>query len=691
MADKYVGPLGQNNDDTDIGGSGYNRGEHPDYPYRTIYYAIAGARLNDWAGGETLWIMDMNSVSGTGEFTFNTGAIVSTTTGHDFNDYFQANDYVRITGTSEPTAYVNDGWFQITSITTTTSTGDTLNFAADSFTASTGVDASHVNIDGVHAIQTTENISWGTRSGATATNKSIIKNYNDGSPVIYVNNQKFTFYNSTTNYHTFDGLTLEGVGSNEMAEIGEDGGPTTPADYALGITFKNCTFRNSGAAYNTAGSYALNVQGARDFEVLNCTFDNIRARVADTDTNAIQLAGPIEGALISGNTFNDIGADAILVASTLGTNQDYEKNDIIIENNTYTVTNPYVYRDQMGHVMADTPVYASYNTDSYSFSGHTITRTGSTDDLTVFEIGSTISITSSINNNRAYTVAATTSGTITTREAVTTEISVDCTIESFNGSYVGENFVDCKGGTSNNHIRDNIAIGQRASTPAESDASGSPGSPVSVHVSAEGWDIYRNQFLDCTNAITVGAPDASYYDYPNINAKTNIYSNTWDDTPIVATAHASTPVGLTLAFTKNTKVYNNVFNFGNSDGARLCWMISNNGGDVEPSTEVYNNIFIAPNGVTLVQENSDTVNPTMDNNLWYSVASLDSQLSGPNDITSDPLLDAEHRPTENSPCIGAGTTPLSKFDYWGMPLTNNSYNIGAIWPAFVTSKKRRTL
>ena len=91
---------------------------------------------------------------------------------------------------------------------------------------------------------------------------------------------------------------------------------------------------------------------------------------------------------------------------------------------------------------------------------------------------------------------------------------------------------------------------------------------------------------------------------------------------------------------------------------------------------------------SLLEDNNDFYKfPT---NKFRGPSGTLQQVFGVNNITTDPQLDANYKPTFNSPCIGAGTTSLSNKDFYGANKVRFNTDIGAVWydsHAGTTNKK----
>jgi len=359
MASIYVSNIG---DDTWDGSS-------PTYVSGTIgpKRSLNLTNLNNITGGETLWLVPGKKVSGAGEFTFNdNGASADTivSSGTDFTASFKAGNVVRIKGTSEPSAGVNDTFVTVASVTSTT-----LTLAAGGGSlagSSTGADAGNVELQ---ACYNNGNISKNFMTGATATNPAYIKGYNDGSgdnPIIcganYGNEDQaggkwLIAPSADGGYFWFENIDWEGASNSEFIELGDENTTAADMDLASNVTIKNCNFRNVNKPGDN-GTSAILIDAGNNINIINCTFDNIRSRTAGSDSVAIRFATHTKNSLVQSCTFTDIGGDGIAVSIVDG-DSDYDISNNIIENCTFQISSPYQYRDYMGNVVT-APSYGDY-------------------------------------------------------------------------------------------------------------------------------------------------------------------------------------------------------------------------------------------------------------------------------------------------------------------------------------------
>ena len=77
-----------------------------------------------------------------------------------------------------------------------------------------------------------------------------------------------------------------------------------------------------------------------------------------------------------------------------------------------------------------------------------------------------------------------------------------------------------------------------------------------------------------------------------------------------------------------------------------------------------------------------------DTSVPLTVTEMETNYAGAaNNLNIEPEVDDQGFPASTSPCLNAGTVPLSKFDAYSRPNWGN--HIGAVWPRINTNKKRR--
>jgi hypothetical protein len=512
--------------------------------------------------------------------------------------------------------------------------------------------------------------SPGSNQG-TLVNPIIITKWGDDEVLIngrlqLTNLEYYTFKDLTfAGKPTYSGSTL--IQANNAIDLGAEGGVGTPATITTGIKFEDCIFKNHSAGNLTTGLLCAAVQ---DLEVTGCTFQNIRSRDAGVDGVGISLRVYADNVHIHNNVFEDISSNSIVFVDSLNDYQSKQITNILIEDNIFRVSDPYVYRDLYENEYPTAPEYhqLAAHTVTFSDGGNTIT---SASGLSVFEPGSTIQVTGSVSNNHYYTISDVTDTELTTIETTIAEASVSCTLTSFNATYCGENGVALKHGTSGIVVRNNSFSNCRK-TGTNQDATGTPGAAISCSVFATGFAIYGNEFINCTNGISAGSPSADHSGYPYLDCQGSIHSNIWKpiDSPNTSlTFNSGSPLALNLSDTKNLKVYNNTFDWGNNDIRMLRTDVSA-GLTLDSSNIVHNNIFIGAPGTT-EQGGTGTVSLDANYNNWYTVTGLHAEFSGSGDITTDLQLDSNYIPSINGPAYRAGQ--LTKFntkDFRGIKFSN---------------------
>jgi len=161
------------------------------------------------------------------------------------------------------------------------------------------------------------------------------------------------------------------------------------------------------------------------------------------------------------------------------------------------------------------------------------------------------------------------------------------------------------------------------------------------------------------------------------------------------------------------RVYNNLFmndGEGNAATAAITFGFGHIGID---TLEIKNNIFIDCSQFFLINDTVTITGALIDNNLYYltsgdytnhwnmvnvgadgnnydSFSAWQGSSLSPdaNGLNEDAILDDSYYPASTSPCLNAGTIPLSPYDAYSRPNWGN--HIGAVWPKINTSKKRRS-
>ena len=148
-------------------------------------------------------------------------------------------------------------------------------------------------------------------------------------------------------YWKFDGLNFT---CNIV--LGKATGTTITSE-ADNIVFTRCSLKN-GTDKNMV------LKAATNWTIRDMVFDNLRSRAAGADLTAIATNAKATNGLIENCTFIDIGADGIqfydLLLTVATGVSNIEVHDIIVRNNQFYRTDPYLYRDENGDVAA-TPEY----------------------------------------------------------------------------------------------------------------------------------------------------------------------------------------------------------------------------------------------------------------------------------------------------------------------------------------------
>lgn len=174
--------------------------------------------------------------------------------------------------------------------------------------------------------------SMGFSSGASGTQAQpiVVKPYLSEKPVISATAQSRM---SNNRWWVFQDLTFQ---NSEAIKFGNTSSGNCTS-YAENIVFQGNRFQHSNYA-------PLKLQCARNFVVANNLFDNIRTRQLGVAVQAFQISFDGENILVAGNTFRDIGGDAIQLGGVV--------KNIDIRSNLFEVVRPYVYRDVNGNAVS---------------------------------------------------------------------------------------------------------------------------------------------------------------------------------------------------------------------------------------------------------------------------------------------------------------------------------------------------
>lgn len=518
--------------------------------------------------------------------------------------------------------------------------------------------------------------AFGTTQEGTAANPITVRPINGYGNVI----MDRVLYNYDADYVNFQDIIVQmslrpGTEAQHIKWGDTPGG--SDAVYPIGGRLDNCTVQHAtGAGVVTS---AVSFEGAEGLVIDNCLFDNIRGRKAGTETHAFQSPGAyIKDVTISNCTFRDISGDVFqfgLDASI--TNKQID--GFIFENNLIEISSPYQYRDGYGNTYATAPTYDQQASKSdIEFSSSPAKITSTTTDLSGFIAGSCITVTGTTSNNKRYTVSAVNSSTdLSVIETPTTESPGSCTLTSFNASYCGEGVIDIKEDQQGRGIilRNNtIKNYRKVSVSNNQDASGANAEWLVVHDLATGpIRAYGNEVIDCLRCVTMAADNASNPTHPyltlDIEYTGNIHRTTAGTD--VTTYESGSIVLVNFDSLDGTVRFNhNVYDYGDHSTVTM-WRE-----DTCKSTivlECKNNIVLNTDGTYSCQD-TGTLYGDFDYNLYYDRGTASpagsfsygtgNHFQGAGDVTTDPALTAEYKPSVNSALAGTGVfTTFSAKDF----------------------------
>jgi len=131
------------------------------------------------------------------------------------------------------------------------------------------------------------------------------------------------------------------------------------------------------------------------------------------------------------------------------------------------------------------------------------------------------------------------------------------------------------------------------------------------------------------------------------------------------------------------RFYNNTIirDIGGTDGTNDFYVIRADGAN--NVLKIYNNVFIdCASTDTFVSGDSGELEYGYNcfDQTYDFVSGTGTLTNSGSNVVADPLLDDNYYPTQNSPCIGAGTVLISDKDAYGRYNMTDGNHIGAVWP-----------
>jgi hypothetical protein len=212
------------------------------------------------------------------------------------------------------------------------------------------------------------------------------------------------------------------------------------------------------------------------------------------------------------------------------------------------------------------------------------------------------------------------------------------------------------------------------------------GGGVETDASTKNIEIYNNYFTKCMYAWKDNSGYSNTF-RNNVVIDCGVLTHVTDSVP----HNNSKPI-----VENNTALDLTIDNTYNDDNTYTPKAAIDLPSGIIAGTRVVNNICTGPGtDAGVLRYDADVADLEENYNCFYNFTnavideSSNAETAGTGTITSNPLIDDNGSPASTSPCLNAGTVPLSKYDAYSRP--NYGNHIGAVWPRINTSKIRRSV